>query len=61
MYGARTIITLVLESCNAVQSHWLNNPPHSYPATCEWLDKLLKDSELSEVAKELKEAIGNAI
>ena len=42
-------------------SHWLGNPPDSYPATWEGLDKLLKDSELSEVAKELKEAIGNAI
>ena len=47
--------------CTAVLSHWLDHPPRHYPATWEGLYKLLDDSELGQVATELKQAVDNAI
>ena len=49
------------ECCEAVLSHWLDHPPSRYPATWEGLYELLDDSELGQVAIELKEAVDNAI
>ena len=49
------------ECCEAVLSHWLDHPPRHYPATWEGLYELLDDSELGQVAIELKEAVDNAI
>jgi hypothetical protein len=47
--------------CTAVLSHWLDHPPRRYPATWEGLYELLDDSELGQVAVELKQAVDNAI
>ena len=47
--------------CTAVLSHWLDHPPRHYPATWEGLYELLDDSELGQVATELKQAVDNAI
>ena len=41
--------------CTAVLSHWLDHPPRHYPATWEGLYELLDDSELGQVATELKQ------
>ena len=49
------------ECCDAVLCRWLDHPPRHYPATWEGLSELLEDSELSEVANELKLALNNAI
>jgi hypothetical protein len=49
------------EGCRAVLSHWLDNPPHDYPATWEGLYELLDDSELGQAATELKQAVDNAM
>lgn len=49
------------ESCDAVISYWLDNPPRYYPATWEGLYELLKDVELSQVAIELEHAVNNAV
>ena len=49
------------ECCEAVLSHWLDHPPRHYPATWEGLYELLDDSELGQVATELKQAVDNAI
>ena len=49
------------ESCEEVLSYWLDNPPRSYPATWEGLYELLKDSELGQVAIDVKQAVDNAI
>ena len=49
------------ECCEAVLSHWLDHPPHDYPATWEGLYELLDDSELGQVVTELKQAVDNAI
>ena len=49
------------EGCRAVLSHWLDHPPCDYPATWEGLYELLDDSELGQVATELKQAVDNAI
>jgi hypothetical protein len=49
------------ECCKAVLSYWLNHPPRNYPATWEGLYELLDDSELRQVAIELKQAVENAI
>ena len=49
------------ECCEAVLSHWLDNPPHNYPTTWEGLYVLLGDSELGQVATDLKQAVDNAI
>jgi hypothetical protein len=45
--------------CTAVLSHWLDHPPRHYPATWEGLYELLDDSELGQVATELKQAVDN--
>ena len=49
--------------CADVLSYWMDHStPHSrYPATWEGLYKLLDDSELGQVATELKQAVDNAI
>ena len=47
--------------CEAVLSHWMNNPPSQYPATWEGLYELLRDVELGQVATDLKQAVDNAI
>ena len=49
------------ECCESVLSHWLDNPPCHYPATWEGLYELLDDSELGQVAIELRQAVDNAI
>ena len=49
------------ECCEAVLSHWLDHPPRHYPVTWEGLYELLDDSELGQVAIELKQAVDNAI
>ena len=49
------------ECCNAVLSHWLDHPPRHYPATWEGLYEILDDSELGQVAADLKIALDNAI
>ena len=49
------------ECCQAVFSYWLDHPSHRYPATWEGLYELLDDSELGQVAVELREAVDNAI
>ena len=49
------------DCCEAVLSHWLDHPPRHYPATWEGLYELLDDSELGQVATELKLAVDNAI
>ena len=49
------------ECCEAVLSHWLDHPPRHYPATWEGLYEFLDDSELGQVASELKQAVDNAI
>ena len=46
--------------CDEVLSHWLDNPPPYYPATWEGLYELLNDSELGQVASDLKQAVDNA-
>ena len=45
----------------AVLSYWLDHPSRNYPATWEGLYELLNDSELSQVATELKKAVDHAI
>ena len=47
--------------CDNVFSYWLDNPPFYYPVTWEGLYELLNDSELSQVATDLKRAVDNAI
>ena len=49
------------ECCEAVLSHWLDHPPRHYPATWEGLYELLNDSELGQVATELKQAVDHAL
>ena len=49
------------ECCEAVLSHWLDHAPRHYPATWDGLYELLDDSELGQVATELKQAVDNAI
>ena len=49
------------DCCEAVLCAWLDQSPHRYPATWEGLYELLDDSELGEVAIELKQAVDNAI
>ena len=49
------------ECCRAVLSYWLDHPPRHYPATWEGLYELLDDSQLGQVATELKQAVNNAI
>ena len=49
------------ECCTAVLSYWLEHPSHNYPASWEGLYELLNDSELCQVASELKQAVDNAI
>ena len=49
------------ECCTAVLSYWLDHPPRHYPATWEGLYELLDDSELVQVATELKQAVENGI
>ena len=48
------------ERCEAVLSHWLDNPTKQYPVTWEGLYRLLKDSQLASVATELEEAVNHA-
>ena len=46
------------DCCTAVLAHWLDHPP------CHWrvsVYKLLDDSELGQVAVELKQAVNNVI
>ena len=47
--------------CEAVVSHWLDDPPPRYPATWDGLYELLNDSELGQVATDLKQAVENAV
>ncbi len=49
------------DCCSAVLNHWLTDPPPGHPATWEGLHELLKDSGLSTVAAQLKDALENAI
>ena len=47
--------------CANILSYWLDHPSRHYPATWEGLYELLDDSELGQVATELKQAVDNAI
>ena len=47
--------------CEAVVSHWLDNPSPNYPATWKGLYELLDDNELGQVTTDLKQAVQNAI
>ena len=47
------------ECCEAVISYWLDHPRHHYPITWEGLYELLDDSELGQVASDLKKAVEN--
>ena len=47
--------------CTAMLCYWLDHPPRHYPVTWEGLYELLNDSELGQVATELKSAVENAI
>jgi hypothetical protein len=47
--------------CEAVLCAWLDQSPRRYPATWEGLYDLLDDSELGQVAADLKQAVDNAI
>ena len=50
------------EECSEKVLHaWLDQSPRRYPATWEGLYELLDDSELGQVAIELKQAVDNAI
>jgi hypothetical protein len=49
------------DGCRAVICYWLDHPPRHYPATWEGLYELLDDSELGQVATDLKQAVDNAI
>ena len=49
------------DCCRAMLLYWLVNPPSKYPVTWEGLYELLEDCELSEIARELKMAVDNAI
>ena len=49
------------ECCEEVLSYWLDHPPPDYPATWEGLYELLNDSEIGQVAADLKEAVDNAV
>ena len=49
------------ECCEKVLYAWLDQSPRRYPATWEGLYELLDDSELGQVATELKQAVNNAI
>ena len=49
------------DCCHAMLCQWLDNPPDRYPATWEGLHDLLNDSELGQVATELRCALENAI
>lgn len=50
------------EACyDAILLHWLKNSSLNYPVTWEGLYELLRDCELSQVAKGLKEAVDNTI
>ena len=49
------------DCCEAVLFHWLDHSPRRYPATWEGLYELLDDSELGQVAIELRQAVDNAI
>ena len=49
------------ECCELVLSHWLDHPPHHYPATWKGLYELLEDCELGQVVTELKRAVDHAL
>ena len=46
-----------INCCSAVLGKWLENPPKEYPNTWNGLIELLEDCFLSQVAKELKNAL----
>ena len=49
------------ECCRAVLCLWLNNPPDEYPITWDGLIELLEDSQLGQVASELRKILNKAI
>ena len=49
------------ECCRTVLRLWLDNPPPDYPATWQGLIDLLEDSQLGEVATELRTVLSKAI
>ena len=49
------------ECCQTVLGLWLGNPPPDYPATWQGLIDLLEDSQLAEVATELRTVLSKAI
>ena len=50
-----------LKCTDTVLCHWLDNPTDRYPKSWEGLDRLLNDAELAEEAKDLKQALANAL
>ena len=49
------------DCCEAVFTHWLDHPPYYYPVTWDGLNELLIDSELGEIAADLRIAVDNAV
>ena len=49
------------ECCRAVLDLWLDNPPPDYPPTWQGLIDLLEDSQVGEVASELRSILSRAI
>jgi hypothetical protein len=47
--------------CKAILELWLDNPPPDYPATWQGLMDLLEDSELGEVATELRTVLSKVV
>ena len=43
------------ECCRAVLGQWLENPPEGYPTTWAGLIELLDDSQLGQVASQVKD------
>ena len=48
------------DCCRAVMSLWLANPPDDYPCTWPGLIELLEDSQLDQIASQLRNVLHKA-
>ena len=48
------------ECCRAVLGQWLDHPPEGYPTTWAGLIELLDDSQLGQVASQVKDILDKA-
>ena len=48
------------ECCQAVMDLWLTNPPDDYPCTWPGLIELLEDSQLGQIASQLRNVLHKA-